>query len=125
MQLAAAAGGLGHADAHLDPSEPGDGGRNKILRAICVGQEQADQHAGCSEQNSKPARPLACPDLSMGRGRPNGSDRATSLSPAVSKWSEWNKRVLVLLLVWQFNLCADLRGVVNGLLSQDLGCQCG
>jgi hypothetical protein len=34
-------------------------------------------------------------------------------------------QVLILLLVWQFNLCADLRGVVIGLLSRDLGCQCG
>jgi hypothetical protein len=34
---AAGVGGLGRADAHLDPSEPGDGGRNKILRAICAG----------------------------------------------------------------------------------------
>jgi hypothetical protein len=33
--------------------------------------------------------------------------------------------MLVLLLVWRFNLCAVLRGVVIGLLSRDLGCQCG
>jgi hypothetical protein len=56
-------------------------------RRVEVAAVQVPRVGAASEEEGGPR-----PDLSKGRGRPNGSDRATSLSPAVSKRSGWNRR---------------------------------